>query len=257
MCSSRSRAAARRSMPGSRSRGTIIVTTDDDVRVEPEWLTRPARRSSPSIATTSAARCCRSGGAAAGVDPESRRQAVGGDRAARLRDGPFPSSRRRTGSRSASTWRSGARRSTAPACGTTGSAAGRARSSDRKCGSGCPGPRRGTARLLRAVDGRPARHPARSPEQALLPALGPLERHQPRPDVPQRLDRHAGAREHGARFLARAAHPRRAAVLRQGPREIKRGILSAWRGDAVASFESELWLWFFAASLRSGWKIAV
>ena len=34
------------------------------------------------------------------------------------------------------------------------------------------------------------------------------------------------------------------------PREIKRGILSAWRGDAVASFESELWLWFFVGVFR-------
>lgn len=34
------------------------------------------------------------------------------------------------------------------------------------------------------------------------------------------------------------------------PREIKRAIVSAARGDAVASFESELWLWFFLGVFR-------
>jgi glycosyltransferase involved in cell wall biosynthesis len=38
------------------------------------------------------------------------------------------------------------------------------------------------------------------------------------------------------------------------PREIKRSIVSAWRGDAVASFESELWLWFFLGVFRQRWR---
>jgi glycosyltransferase involved in cell wall biosynthesis len=38
------------------------------------------------------------------------------------------------------------------------------------------------------------------------------------------------------------------------PREIKRAIVSAWRGDAVASFESELWLWFFVGVLHQRWR---
>ena len=38
------------------------------------------------------------------------------------------------------------------------------------------------------------------------------------------------------------------------PREIRRAIASAWRGDAVASFESELWLWFFAGVFRQRWR---
>jgi glycosyltransferase involved in cell wall biosynthesis len=38
------------------------------------------------------------------------------------------------------------------------------------------------------------------------------------------------------------------------PREIKRAIVSAWRGDAVASFESELWLWFFLGVFRQRWR---
>ena len=67
--------------------------------------------------------------------------------------------------------------------------------------------------FVRAGDDRPARHPGRSPEQALLPALVLLERHQSRADVPQRLDRHAGAGERGARFLSRAALPRCPALL--------------------------------------------
>jgi len=38
------------------------------------------------------------------------------------------------------------------------------------------------------------------------------------------------------------------------PREIKRAIVRAWRGDAVASFESELWLWFFLGVFHQRWK---
>jgi len=38
------------------------------------------------------------------------------------------------------------------------------------------------------------------------------------------------------------------------PREIKRAIVSAWRGDAVATFESELWLWFFLGVFHQRWK---
>ena len=43
-----------------------------------------------------------------------------------------------------------------------------------------PRARRGAAGLVRAVDGRPHVIPGRPPEQALLPALVLLERHQPR-----------------------------------------------------------------------------
>ncbi len=66
--------------------GDIIVTTDDDVRVPVDWLNRAAAglerlalrlRRRPGAADL--------GCAASRVDSESRRQAVGGDRAARLR----------------------------------------------------------------------------------------------------------------------------------------------------------------------------
>jgi glucosyl-dolichyl phosphate glucuronosyltransferase len=36
-------------------------------------------------------------------------------------------------------------------------------------------------------------------------------------------------------------------------REIRRACLSAWRGDRVGSFDAELWLWFFAGVLRQRW----
>ena len=52
-----------------RSRGAIVVTTDDDVRVQPDWLDSAARHSRRCNATTWAARCYRSvGGTAPGVD---------------------------------------------------------------------------------------------------------------------------------------------------------------------------------------------
>jgi glycosyltransferase involved in cell wall biosynthesis len=38
------------------------------------------------------------------------------------------------------------------------------------------------------------------------------------------------------------------------PREIKRAVVTAWHGDAVASFESELWLWFFVGVFRQRWR---
>ena len=38
------------------------------------------------------------------------------------------------------------------------------------------------------------------------------------------------------------------------PKEIRRAIVSAWRGDAVASFESELWLWFFVGVFHQRWR---
>jgi len=38
------------------------------------------------------------------------------------------------------------------------------------------------------------------------------------------------------------------------PREIRRAIAAAWRGDKVASFEAELWLWFFAGVVHQRWR---
>jgi glycosyltransferase involved in cell wall biosynthesis len=38
------------------------------------------------------------------------------------------------------------------------------------------------------------------------------------------------------------------------PRELHRMWLSAWNGDRVGSFDAELWLWFFAGVLRQRWK---
>ena len=37
-------------------------------------------------------------------------------------------------------------------------------------------------------------------------------------------------------------------------REIRRMIASAWRGDKVGSFDAELWLFFFAGVLRQRWR---
>lgn len=41
---------------------------------------------------------------------------------------------------------------------------------------------------------------------------------------------------------------------RKAPREVRRALVSAWRGDAVASFDAELWLWFFAGVMRQRWR---
>jgi glycosyltransferase involved in cell wall biosynthesis len=38
------------------------------------------------------------------------------------------------------------------------------------------------------------------------------------------------------------------------PREVRRMIRDAWRGDRVASFDAELWLWFFAGVVRQRWR---
>jgi glucosyl-dolichyl phosphate glucuronosyltransferase len=40
----------------------------------------------------------------------------------------------------------------------------------------------------------------------------------------------------------------------KAPRELRRLFVRAWRGDRVASFDAELWLWFFAGVLRQRWK---
>jgi glycosyltransferase involved in cell wall biosynthesis len=37
-------------------------------------------------------------------------------------------------------------------------------------------------------------------------------------------------------------------------REIRRSLVSAWRGDRAQSFDAELWLWFFAGVLRQRWQ---
>jgi glycosyltransferase involved in cell wall biosynthesis len=37
-------------------------------------------------------------------------------------------------------------------------------------------------------------------------------------------------------------------------REIRRACLGAWRGDPVGRFDAELWLWFFAGVLRQRWE---
>ena len=40
---------------------------------------------------------------------------------------------------------------------------------------------------------------------------------------------------------------------RKAPREVRRWVTSALRGDAVESFDAELWLWFFAGVLKQRW----
>ncbi len=37
-------------------------------------------------------------------------------------------------------------------------------------------------------------------------------------------------------------------------REIRRCVVNAWRGNQVESFDAELWLWFFAGVCRQRWK---
>ena len=216
MCSSANRDEARRSMPASDGvAATSWSRPTTTCGSTPDWLDRAGE----ALETLRVRLRRRQGSAAlgrtaAGVDTGPRRQAVGGDRAPRLRRrADSRSSRRRTAFRSASTWRSGARRSIAPASGTTASAAEGHAARAGSARVDVPRARRGPARLVRAVDGRPARHPGRSPEQAVLPALVLLERHQPRAALPQRVDRHAGAGEHGGGLLTRAAHLRCAALL--------------------------------------------
>jgi glycosyltransferase involved in cell wall biosynthesis len=40
----------------------------------------------------------------------------------------------------------------------------------------------------------------------------------------------------------------------KAPRELRRLCVRAWHGDRVGSFDAELWLWFFAGVLRQRWK---
>lgn len=40
---------------------------------------------------------------------------------------------------------------------------------------------------------------------------------------------------------------------RKAPRELRRWLMSALKGDAVGSFDAELWLWFFAGVLKQRW----
>jgi glycosyltransferase involved in cell wall biosynthesis len=39
----------------------------------------------------------------------------------------------------------------------------------------------------------------------------------------------------------------------KAPRELRRMITAAWNGDAPASFDAELWLWFLAGVVRQRW----
>jgi hypothetical protein len=40
---------------------------------------------------------------------------------------------------------------------------------------------------------------------------------------------------------------------RKVPRELRRWLTAAIKGDAVSSFDAELWLWFFAGVFRQRW----
>jgi glycosyltransferase involved in cell wall biosynthesis len=40
----------------------------------------------------------------------------------------------------------------------------------------------------------------------------------------------------------------------KAPRELARAITSRWRGDAASAFDAELWLYFFAGVLRQRWR---
>ena len=41
---------------------------------------------------------------------------------------------------------------------------------------------------------------------------------------------------------------------RKAAREARRMLVQAWRGDAVGSFDAELWLWFFSGVVAQRWK---
>ena len=41
---------------------------------------------------------------------------------------------------------------------------------------------------------------------------------------------------------------------RKAPRELKRALVSRWHGDRAASFDAELWLFYFAGVLRQRWQ---
>ncbi len=41
---------------------------------------------------------------------------------------------------------------------------------------------------------------------------------------------------------------------RKAVREVRRMLVQAWRGDAVGSFDAELWLWFFSGVVAQRWK---
>jgi len=40
----------------------------------------------------------------------------------------------------------------------------------------------------------------------------------------------------------------------KAPREIRRMVTSSWHGDSAAAFDAELWLWFFAGVVRQRWN---
>jgi len=41
---------------------------------------------------------------------------------------------------------------------------------------------------------------------------------------------------------------------RKVPREVRRAIVSGWRGKSAESFDAELWLWFFAGVFKQRWQ---
>ena len=142
-----------------------------------------------------------------------------------------------------------------PGCGTTASAAERARCWGRKCGSGCI---RARAAGLRG---------------SYAPTL--VVRHVIQKD---RLRKRYFRRWYYWNGVSRALLYRDAWIdmqapestevdfsrvphifgvpryfYRKAPREVRRWITRALRGDAVASFDAELWLWFFAGVLKQRW----
>ena len=252
--SSASRDGAPRSTPASGwRRETIIVTTDDDVRVEPDWLDRAA-------AGLDALGCDYVGGRVLPIW-EAPRPAWLPNRGGKhwavialLDYGPEPIE---FGARVPLGVNMAFRRDAFDARGTARPADGAQGGHAPRAGSPRvvhPRARRRRPRVLHPRDGRSAHHPGVAAQQELLPPLVLLARHQPGDALRAGRARHGGAGRSDARLPERAAAARRAALsLSEGARASHRSRRTMLRGDAVASFDHELWVWFFAGIVRQRW----
>ena len=103
--------------------------------------------------------------------------------------------------------------------------------------------------------GRPSRRRSGTPEEAVLPAMVLLARHQPRHPVREARRRHGLSRQLAARFLEGPADCRRAALHVSHAGDAREGHdrVRAMRRDPVAAFEHELWLCFFAGIAKQRW----
>ena len=222
-------------------------------RTRTGWIAPPAALDAARMRLRRRPRAADLGRTAAGLAAQSRRQALGGDRAARLRRPSRSSSARAC--RSASTWRSGA---------SAFERAGTVRSGHRTQGRHAARPgsarvvhpraRRRRPRLLRAGDWS-VRHiiPASRLNKAYFRRWFYWRGISRAMLYEQGRPRHGSAGADDARLPHRAARVRRAALpVSQGAGErARQAARRALRGDGMAAFDHELWVWFFAGIVRS------